>query len=199
MNKLSKMMLRAGLTALALGAAGSACASILYNVNYAVGSGSIVGTVTTDGASGILSASNFTAWNLTVTGVGGVTDSLTNLNSGVYAGGSKITADATHIFFDFTHDNANPSYLAFQKIFGSGDNYVCASNATFSLTPCYEGTSAIPESFTSISAAYGHPVGSEIIATVGVPEPANWALMIAGFGLVGSSMRRRTTVRVSYA
>jgi hypothetical protein len=27
----------------------------------------------------------------------------------------------------------------------------------------------------------------------GVPEPAAWALMIAGFGLAGSAMRRRTT------
>jgi hypothetical protein len=31
-----------------------------------------------------------------------------------------------------------------------------------------------------------------------VPEPASWALMIAGFGLVGSAIRRRVT-KVSYA
>jgi Laminin B (Domain IV)/PEP-CTERM motif len=34
----------------------------------------------------------------------------------------------------------------------------------------------------------------------GVPEPASWALMIAGFGLVGSAMRKRQrTVTFSYA
>jgi PEP-CTERM motif len=33
----------------------------------------------------------------------------------------------------------------------------------------------------------------------GVPEPANWALMIAGFGLVGAATRRRTKVRINYA
>jgi hypothetical protein len=34
----------------------------------------------------------------------------------------------------------------------------------------------------------------------GVPEPAAWAMMIAGFGLVGGAMRRRnTSVRVTYA
>ena len=33
----------------------------------------------------------------------------------------------------------------------------------------------------------------------GVPEPAAWALMIAGFGLVGAAARRRQSVRVTYA
>jgi Concanavalin A-like lectin/glucanases superfamily len=33
----------------------------------------------------------------------------------------------------------------------------------------------------------------------GVPEPAAWAFMITGFGLVGSVMRRRQSVRVTYA
>ena len=33
-----------------------------------------------------------------------------------------------------------------------------------------------------------------------IPEPAAWALMLAGFGLVGGAMRRRqATVRVTYA
>ncbi len=36
----------------------------------------------------------------------------------------------------------------------------------------------------------------ELLAAV--PEPASWAMMIAGFGLVGSAMRRRVT-KVSYA
>jgi PEP-CTERM motif len=32
-----------------------------------------------------------------------------------------------------------------------------------------------------------------------VPEPAAWALMIAGFGLVGSALRRKARVQVTYA
>ncbi len=36
-------------------------------------------------------------------------------------------------------------------------------------------------------------------AAPGVPEPASWALMIAGFGLTGAAMRRRQSVRVTYA
>ena len=33
----------------------------------------------------------------------------------------------------------------------------------------------------------------------GVPEPAAWAMMLAGFGLVGSAMRRRQKVAVTFA
>jgi opacity protein-like surface antigen len=32
-----------------------------------------------------------------------------------------------------------------------------------------------------------------------VPEPASWALMLGGFGLVGAAMRRRTQEHVTYA
>lgn len=32
-----------------------------------------------------------------------------------------------------------------------------------------------------------------------VPEPASWALMLGGFGLMGAAMRRRTRVSVVYA
>jgi hypothetical protein len=35
---------------------------------------------------------------------------------------------------------------------------------------------------------------------VAVPEPATWAMMIGGFGMVGAAMRRRKAqVRVTYA
>lgn len=32
-----------------------------------------------------------------------------------------------------------------------------------------------------------------------IPEPASWAMMISGFGLVGGAMRRRNSVKVAYA
>jgi hypothetical protein len=34
---------------------------------------------------------------------------------------------------------------------------------------------------------------------VAVPEPATWAMMLAGFGFVGGAMRRRTKFAVTYA
>ncbi|WP_380874340.1 hypothetical protein ACFB49_47300 [Sphingomonas sp. DBB INV C78] len=40
--------------------------------------------------------------------------------------------------------------------------------------------------------------GKPTVVTTPVPEPATWAMMIAGFGLVGGAMRRRT-VRLAHA
>jgi len=39
---------------------------------------------------------------------------------------------------------------------------------------------------------------AEIYATGGVPEPASWALMLGGFGLVGGAMRRRQRTAISF-
>jgi PEP-CTERM motif len=42
-------------------------------------------------------------------------------------------------------------------------------------------------------------VGTVQFAGGAVPEPASWALMLSGFGLAGAAMRRRQSVRVTYA
>lgn len=41
--------------------------------------------------------------------------------------------------------------------------------------------------------------GNVTFDAVAVPEPAAWALMLGGFGLVGGAMRRRDRTRVTYA
>ena len=55
----------------------------------------------------------------------------------------------------------------------------------------------------SITPIFGTPDRSSAItfgALNAVPEPASWAMMILGFGLIGGAMRRRNTrVKVSFA
>jgi PEP-CTERM motif len=41
--------------------------------------------------------------------------------------------------------------------------------------------------------------GDILVSSGAVPEPASWALMLSGFGLAGAAMRRRQSVRVTYA
>ncbi len=42
-------------------------------------------------------------------------------------------------------------------------------------------------------------IRSLVFTSSGVPEPASWALMIAGFGAVGAAARRQNKVRVTFA
>lgn len=44
----------------------------------------------------------------------------------------------------------------------------------------------------------GFKIGS-LSVTAAVPEPATWAMMIVGFGMVGAAMRRRARTSVSFA
>ena len=51
-------------------------------------------------------------------------------------------------------------------------------------------------------AVAGDPSASQFVITTiaptpGIPEPASWAMMIAGFGLVGAAQRRRATAVVA--
>jgi hypothetical protein len=48
-------------------------------------------------------------------------------------------------------------------------------------------------------ANYSRTTGQIAADLTSVPEPANWALMIAGFGLVGGAMRRARVSKVTYA
>ena len=49
-----------------------------------------------------------------------------------------------------------------------------------------------PGSISGVSLYSTGPLGM-------VPEPAAWAMMILGFGLIGGAMRRRQTATVAYA
>jgi len=47
-------------------------------------------------------------------------------------------------------------------------------------------------------AGYARSTASIYAANGGVPEPASWALMLGGFGLVGAAMRRRSRTAISF-
>ena len=50
-----------------------------------------------------------------------------------------------------------------------------------------------------VDSVAGAPLGSGIGGTGAVPEPAMWAMMLAGFGTVGVAFRRRNRTMVSVA
>ena len=135
-----------------LALAGEAQANIIYDVNLAIGAGGVVGTITTDGNVGVIGASNILAWNLTVTGKGGATFNLVNGPSGVACGNNTavfnpnagtpdLTADANHIYFNFSATDGG--YLGFQTLpFYGGNNYwSCGAKNNSNVEP---GLSAVP-------------------------------------------------------
>jgi hypothetical protein len=75
---------------------------------------------------------------------------------------------------------------------------------TNTVTPGYWGFHRSAANIGRLTLSNGY-IGARDFSTTtdllaAVPEPASWALMIAGFGLVGSAMRRRKpSVSVSYA
>lgn len=96
--------------------------------------------------------------------------------------------DYTEAFFG-TLDRANGDPLAAQNISFSG----LAQYVKFDILSNYaEGTIYDPYASGLSEVRFNSAVAGA------VPEPATWAMMIAGFGLAGAAMRRRAT-KVAFA
>lgn len=67
---------------------------------------------------------------------------------------------------------------------------------TLNDTPISAGTHSL-----AVTGSWGKKGGSYAgtVNFAAVPEPAAWAMMIAGFGFVGASMRRRSKATLNYA
>lgn len=77
--------------------------------------------------------------------------------------------------------------------------YILAIGSSFMTET--EGRTGVANTPLIFDLAYNTSFNSATAVTIGaIPEPATWAMMIAGFGLVGASMRRRAPkVTVTYA
>src|SRR6476620_479133 len=128
-----------GLTAAALAAAASPADATVYNVNRTIGLGAVVGTITTDGATGTISPSDFIAWDLQLVGLN-VTTIITNADSGaaLWCSGVDITADATHVSFNFS--GSDNGFLVFQD----GNTYWCVNSTNGG---CLQSESVVPQNF----------------------------------------------------
>ncbi len=86
------------------------------------------------------------------------------------------------------------NYTFYDASFGGGFAGGYSLN-TYSGSQLFSGTTAAPhfsrQGFT-LTDFFGQSI--QVFDAANVPEPASWALLVAGFGLVGAVMRRRAAV-----
>ena len=98
--------------------------------------------------------------------------------------------------------NGNPFSEVMEFYTAAGGGGVCAGGGCGLLDlygpQLFTGTTAAP-TFTlgtfEMANAFGAPLADLTISVI--PEAGTWAMMIAGFGLVGSGLRRRRQVAVT--
>lgn len=201
MTHLRKMTLRAGLALTALGFATVPAYAITYVGNRTVGAATAQLSITTDNTIGVLTAANVTDWSIALTA--GMTTvylfgPLSGNNSGLRVFGTLFSATASDLLFDFGGADA----IIFDNFSFSGDDAYCLDGAAATAT-CVSppGTETVFLDGGNTAFETVRPTGVQVLASVNgaVPEPASWAMMIAGFGLAGAALRRRQRVSVSYA
>ena len=207
-----KRILNAG-TALALSLLTAAPAqAITYIGSRAVGDATALLSITTDNTLGGLTNANITDWTIQLTSglnsatlqgpVSGNNSSVLILTGSALAtnANSSLIATATDLQFNFDGDG----FLGFLSG-GSSNGFGYLLNGAAGRGQCSGGGVFECVFFVNnsiVSTERTGPSGLQTLASAvpaGVPEPASWALMIAGFGLTGAAMRRRIPVRVTYA
>ena len=187
MTRRSGLLLGFAILSTLSGAGASSAATITYNVDQTIGLGSVVGAVTTDGATGVLSPSDFTAWSLELNGNGASYHiASSDVGAVVWGSGTDVTASATRLYFNFS---GPPGFLVFQDGFSSGEHYYCDQSVSGA---CLNGASVVPVFYADPSTQVILPTGNQIIGTSAVPEPSTWAMLLIGFAGLGIAAYRRS-------
>jgi len=175
-------------------ACGVAHADITYVVDHSYGSGSVMGTITTDGATGPLADSDFVSWDLTISD--GTNSAILNTGDSVEANSvdNNIYATTTDLLFNFGppsttfyfYDNTSTSSICWSSSGASGCNISVPSADSTPGASIVIGNNADGDQIIA-------PLSGEayVIGVASVPEPAAWALMLVGFGGLGAALRSK--------
>jgi hypothetical protein len=164
----------------------SPASATIYNINQSVDGGSVVGTIQTDGHTGVLTATDIIGWNLQLNGIG-ASSTITQADAGavVQVVGSDLTALGTHLLFNYS--GLDDGYFLLQDNLFSGTHYYCdqAGPGFPGSGPCFAGASVVPGAYNDGTAVFAPMEGNQIIATSAVPLPAALPLFAGGVGALG--------------
>ncbi len=193
-----KKFAKAGIAMALLSASTSAQASIVWNWSFQGEAGTFTTSGTAPGNVAAPGTYNLEDFSVTSSALGNVVGSL---QGGQYLAGGL----GASLPYDF---NWNGTAVTFWNMAGTFPSDVWRFRQAGSPFRRYtfgsddESPQVGDALAQTINSASHGPVTVSVLGNIGnaVPEPAAWAMMIAGFGVVGAAARRRrTTMDVTYA
>jgi hypothetical protein len=167
-------------------------AQTTYSIDLTVGSGSVMGTITTNGDTGVLTTSDIVNWDLAVNDGSPLTSLLgpsSGNNSFVFVYGNAFTATATQLLFNFS--SLTTTDFVFET--NATNTYFCAQTRESCNTYLPNGE---PPDFTMGDSITDTGIstpesGEEVIGTVSAtPEPGTAILWLTGIVLMILTRKR---------
>jgi hypothetical protein len=170
----------------------AANSAVIYNVDRAIGAGSINGFIETDGTVGVLNRQHILRWSLTLTSANlrnGPVDTISDSSGSVTIVGTAFTATATDLFFDFDAGSLNIAIF----VGNSGNLWCMDAGGCGTLGPGdLMGVNSVGE-----LAEKSSPVGNVIVASTAesgptvLPEPSTVAFFLIAAGVFARTRKNR--------